>query len=131
MVVNYLMQTLGSQRNKMWRPYVVSNKYGKRQAMRDTKLYNSKKKAISAMKKKNDMWMELNYTNEFAKSSNFEYGAVFETASHVGTAWACHRRGRTSGFAPTRAATSKRRGETSKGDCSTATTPIGRRSRRK
>lgn len=77
MVVNYLMQTLGSQRNKMWRPYVVSNKYGKRQAMRDTKLYNSKKKAISAMKKKNDMWMQLNYNNEFAKSSNFEYGAIF------------------------------------------------------
>ena len=25
-----------------------------------------------------------------------------KTASHVGTAWACHRRGRTSGFAPTR-----------------------------
>ena len=52
MVVNYLMQNLGSQKNKMWRPYVVSNKNGKRQAMRDKKLYNSKKKAISARKKK-------------------------------------------------------------------------------
>lgn len=77
MVVNYLMQTVGYQRNKMWRPYVVSNKYGKRQAMRDTKLYDSKKKAVSAMKKKNDLWMKLNYNNEFAKDSNFEYGAVF------------------------------------------------------
>jgi len=31
----------------MWRPYVVANKHGKRQAMRGTKLHNSKKEAIS------------------------------------------------------------------------------------
>ena len=48
----------------MWRPYIVSNKYGKRQAMRDTKLYDSKKKAISSMKKKNDNWMSLNYDDQ-------------------------------------------------------------------
>ena len=60
----------------MWRPYIVSNKYGKRQAMRDTKLYDSKKKAISSMKKKNDRWMTLNYDDQFINDSGFEYGAI-------------------------------------------------------
>ncbi len=61
----------------MWRPYIVSNKYGKRQAMRDTKLYDSKKKAIASMKKKNDRWMTLNYDDQFINDSGFEYGAIY------------------------------------------------------
>ena len=60
----------------MWRPYIVSNKYGERQVMRDTKLYDSKKKAISSMKKKNDRWMSLNYDDQFINEAGFEYGAV-------------------------------------------------------
>ena len=48
-----------------WRPYIVSNKYGKRQAMRDTKLYDSKAEAIASMKRKNNAWMQLNYNDKF------------------------------------------------------------------
>ena len=80
--MTYLLTTVDSyskQRTgliKMWRPYIVSNKYGKRQAMRDTKLYESKKKAINSMKKKNDNWMSLNYDDQFINDSGFEYGAI-------------------------------------------------------
>jgi len=73
-VDNYSRQKTGLI--KMWRPYIVSNKYGKRQAMRDTKLYDSKKKAISSMKKKNNNWMSLNYDDQFINDSGFEYGAI-------------------------------------------------------
>ena len=59
-----------------WRPYIVSNKYGKRQAMRDTKLYDSKAEAIASMKRKNNAWMQLNYNDKFTKKSGFEYGAI-------------------------------------------------------
>lgn len=59
-----------------WRPYIVSNKYGKRQAMRDTKLYDSKEDAIASMKNKNKAWMRLNYDKTYTKSSDFEYGAI-------------------------------------------------------
>ena len=44
--------------------------------MRDTKLYDSKKKAISSMRKKNDNWMSLNYDDQFINDSGFEYGAI-------------------------------------------------------
>ena len=44
--------------------------------MRDTKLYDSKKKAIASMKKKNDRWMTLNYDDQFINDSGFEYGAI-------------------------------------------------------
>ena len=60
----------------MWRPYVVANKHGKRQAMRGTKLHDSKKEAISSMKKKNDSWMKLNYDDQFINDAGFEYGAI-------------------------------------------------------
>lgn len=59
-----------------WRPYVVSNKYGKRAAMRYKKVYPSKEKAIAAIKKGNKEWMELNYDSDFMKKANFEYGAI-------------------------------------------------------
>lgn len=59
-----------------WRPYVVSNKLGRRQAMRGTRLYDTKEEAIASMKRKNENWMKLNYDKKYSKSSNFEYGAV-------------------------------------------------------
>lgn len=59
-----------------WRPYVVSNKYGQRQAMRYNKVYPTKDKAIEAIKKGNREWISLNYSSDFAKKANFEYGAV-------------------------------------------------------
>lgn len=59
-----------------WRPYVISNKYGQRQAMRYTKVYPTKDKAIKAIKKGNNEWISLNYNSDFAKKANFEYGAV-------------------------------------------------------
>jgi len=60
----------------MWRPYVISKVHGTQNAMRDTRLYATKKEAIAAMKSKNKKWMELNYTDKYAKASNFEYGAI-------------------------------------------------------
>ena len=44
-----------------WRPYVISNIYGKKKVMRDTKLYKTKEEAVRSMKLKNKKWMELNY----------------------------------------------------------------------
>lgn len=59
-----------------WRPYVISNIYGKKQVMRDTRLYDTKEQAIRAMKSKNKKWMELNYDKSYSRKSNFEYGAI-------------------------------------------------------
>lgn len=58
-----------------WRGYVISNIFGQRKVMRDTTLYPTKEKAISALKIKNKKWMELNYNKQYTKQSNFEYGA--------------------------------------------------------
>ena len=60
----------------MWRPYVITNIYGNKRVMRDTKLYKTKNEAIRAMKIKNKKWMELNYDKQYSKASNFEYGAI-------------------------------------------------------
>ncbi len=64
-----------------WRPYVIvksSNPAikGKKELMRDTTLYPTKEKAIAAIKRKNKRWMELNYSKEIAKNSNYIYGAI-------------------------------------------------------
>jgi hypothetical protein len=59
-----------------WRPYIISNIYGKKKVMRDTRLYKTKEEAIRAMKSKNKKWMELNYDKNYTKMSNFEYGAI-------------------------------------------------------
>jgi len=55
---------------------VVTHIYGQKKAMRDTVLYDTKEQAISAMKRKNKRWMEMNYSKKYSKMSNFEYGAV-------------------------------------------------------
>lgn len=60
-----------------WRPYIISNKYGKRVAMRDTKLYKTEDDAIKSMKVKNKAWMKLNYDQKYTKNSDFEYGAIY------------------------------------------------------
>ena len=44
--------------------------------MRGTKLYDSKKEAVSSMKKKNNSWMKLNYDDQFINDADFEYGAI-------------------------------------------------------
>lgn len=59
-----------------WRPYVITNIYGQKKVMRDTVLYDTKKEAITAMRRKNQRWMEMNYSQKYSKMSNFEYGAV-------------------------------------------------------
>lgn len=62
-----------------YRGFVVANKGpGGRRAMRDSgkKTYPTKKGAIRDMRGDNDRWMKKNYSSDFVKKSNFEYGAV-------------------------------------------------------
>ncbi len=61
-----------------YRGYVVANKGPKgRTAMRDSgKTHSTKAGAISDMKKDNSRWMKKNYSDEWARKANFQYGAV-------------------------------------------------------
>ena len=61
-----------------WRGYVVANKGGHgRVAMRDSgKTFDTRQSAIANMQSDNSKWMKKNYSPQWAKAANFEYGAV-------------------------------------------------------
>tara|TARA_B100000029_G_scaffold134258_1_gene128513 strand:- start:1322 stop:1702 length:381 start_codon:yes stop_codon:yes gene_type:complete len=61
-----------------YRGYVVANRGPKgRTAMRDSgKAHSTKAGAIADMKRDNSRWMKKNYSDEWARKANFQYGAV-------------------------------------------------------